>query len=117
MTDTEKVTLCRDILQDFWECYNDEGPGTLTAVLSCIETVLKFNREGKMMDCISREAAIKAIKGHGHAAISAGRISLDAVDDIVDTVRHIEMLPGITKADLEAEDWGRRADNGTSELD
>lgn len=45
MTDTEKVTLCRDILQDFWGCYADEGAEALTAVLNCIGTVLDFKED------------------------------------------------------------------------
>lgn len=42
MTDTEKVALCREILQDFWGAYADEGAEALTAVLNCIGTVLDF---------------------------------------------------------------------------
>lgn len=42
MTDTEKVALCGDILEDFWGAYADEGAEALTVVLNCIGTVLDF---------------------------------------------------------------------------
>ena len=42
MTDTEKVALCREILQDFWGMYDDEGHVAQTVVLNCIGTVLDF---------------------------------------------------------------------------
>ena len=47
MTDTEKVALCREILQEFWGMYDGEGAGALTAVLNCIGTVLDFKGEDK----------------------------------------------------------------------
>ena len=45
MTDTEKVTLCRKILQDFWGMYDGEGAGAMKAVLNCIGNVLDFKEE------------------------------------------------------------------------
>ena len=47
MTDTEKVALCREILQEFWGLYNDEGAEALTVALNCIGTVLDFKGEDK----------------------------------------------------------------------
>lgn len=42
MTDTEKVALCGEILEDFWGAYADEGAEALTVALNCIGTVLDF---------------------------------------------------------------------------
>lgn len=47
MTDTEKVALCGEILQDFWGMYDGEGAEALTVVLNRIGTVLDFKGEDK----------------------------------------------------------------------
>ena len=51
-----------------------------------------------MADYISREAAIETIKGYGKEAISAGRKSLDPVDDTVGMAYVINVMPA---ADVE----------------
>ncbi len=47
MTDTEKVALCREVLQDFWGMYDGEGTEALTVALNFIGTVLDFKGENK----------------------------------------------------------------------
>lgn len=48
-----------------------------------------------MGDLIDRKTAIEAVKNYGKDAISAGRETLDPVDDIVDMVRVIDALPAV----------------------
>ena len=58
-----------------------------------------------MGDLIGRKTAIEAIKNYGKDAISAGRETLDPVDDIVDMVRVIDALPAVDAAPVVHGRW------------
>lgn len=51
-----------------------------------------------MRDLIERKEAIEAIKKYGKDALSAGRRTLDPVDDVVELCRVIDVLPAVDAA-------------------
>lgn len=51
-----------------------------------------------MSDLIERKEAIETIKKYGKDAISAGRETIDPVDDIAEMVRVIDALPAVEAA-------------------
>lgn len=51
-----------------------------------------------MRDLIERKEAIEAIKKYGKDALSAGRRTLDTVDDTIELSNMIEQLPAVDAA-------------------
>ena len=61
-----------------------------------------------MSELIERKEAIEAIKKYGKDAISAGRRTIDPVDDVVELCRVIDALPAVDAAPVVHGRWIKR---------
>lgn len=63
-----------------------------------------------MSDLIGRKEAIEAVKKYCKDAISAGRETLDQVDDVVELCRVIDALPAVVAVSVVHGQWIGEAD-------
>lgn len=61
-----------------------------------------------MGDLIERKTAIEAVKNYGKDAISAGRETLDTVDNTIELCNMIEQLPAVDAAPVVHGEWIKR---------